>query len=107
MQNVKVGANRQTDQQTNRQGKNNMSPTTIGPRWKLLDSTHLKDVYKLFTDRRTDGRRTLSDHNSSPRAIAQENKKRWKAYEEEKRDERGFQEVWKKDRPWLQFNDVF
>ncbi|KAH3837440.1 hypothetical protein DPMN_110830 [Dreissena polymorpha] len=26
----------------------------------------------LQTDRRTDGRRTLSDHNSSPRAIAQE-----------------------------------
>ncbi|KAH3879153.1 hypothetical protein DPMN_003055 [Dreissena polymorpha] len=26
-----------------------------GPQ-KLLDSTHLKDVYKLFTDRRTDGR---------------------------------------------------
>ncbi|KAH3876975.1 hypothetical protein DPMN_000828 [Dreissena polymorpha] len=37
---------------------------------------HVKfNVYKLFTDRqtdgRTDGRRTLSDHNSSPRAIAQ------------------------------------
>ncbi|KAH3772293.1 hypothetical protein DPMN_173631 [Dreissena polymorpha] len=27
---------------------------------------------------------------------AEENKKRWKAYEVEKRDERGFQEVWKK-----------
>ncbi|KAH3880140.1 hypothetical protein DPMN_004053 [Dreissena polymorpha] len=33
---------------------------------------HMKfNVYKLFTDRRTAGRRTLSDHNSSPRAIAQ------------------------------------
>ncbi|KAH3735615.1 hypothetical protein DPMN_042150 [Dreissena polymorpha] len=32
---------------------------------------HMKfNVYKLFTDRQTDGR-TLSDHNSSPRAIAQ------------------------------------
>ncbi|KAH3886909.1 hypothetical protein DPMN_010922 [Dreissena polymorpha] len=30
-----------------------------------------KDVYKLFTDGRTDGRRMPSDHNSSPRAIAQ------------------------------------
>ena len=38
---------------------------------------------------------------------AEENKKRWKAYEVEKRDKRGFKEVWKKDRPWLQFNDVF
>ncbi|XP_052243150.1 zinc finger protein 862-like [Dreissena polymorpha] len=36
---------------------------------------------------------------------AEGNKKRWKSYEVEKRDERGFHEVWKKDRPWLQFND--
>ena len=28
---------------------------------------------------------------------AEENKKRWKDYEVEKHDERGFQEVWKND----------
>ncbi|KAH3888858.1 hypothetical protein DPMN_012900 [Dreissena polymorpha] len=37
----------------------------------MLHMKFKEDVYKLFTDGRTDGRRTLSDHNSSPRAIAQ------------------------------------
>ena len=35
---------------------------------------------------------------------AEENKNRWKAYESENED-RGFQVSWKKDRPWLYFEN--